>query len=319
MFSSPLHFLVANLVNQLTDEEVIGIYILYQEDKTDSFHRISKCFEKKLSYVVSLNDIRTQLDLNNLELVFSNRFDKHQISIYRTLKKLGKVRVSFMEEGMSIYLKKVHFLRGSVLSESLDVAKKLVKIALGRDERVIAMKRFIRGYTFNVAEIPGLSSTCEIIDLKSAFLSKCRCDLKYPEKSIVILSQWFVAKRILTIEEMVEYYKVVSKSFLDKDATVYFKPHPWDPPELTESVIKECGFVRSLDDYLPIEIHLLNNPQIQLYGFWTSALFYTSAMLSNNVYSLFGHLSTHFDLPELTYQYELVKDIVSASGVKELS
>lgn len=321
MFSSPLHYLVALLVKCYTDEKCVGLYVKHKKDCRKVFEDISDRLGVELEYVCNIDEIEDQKSI--VEVVAANRFDSVQVSIIRHFRR--KAIVSFMEEGASIYLKESHLGKGfrdnNYWLRSKDFARQL----LGRQRYFAPMSWFSKGYSFCAADIPFLSPKCEVINLVSTFRSvthqdnsKAALSDEAPKKRALILSQWFVAKGILSEHAMTNFYQWLDGTALVKYDEVYYKPHPWDDPEVTLRIKERFGFLTIQNEDIPVELWLAFNGDVDLYGFWTSTMIYCNGVLSNKSFSAMAALALYTGNHNIAHQYDVSKELLKKSGTVEL-
>lgn len=315
VFSSPLHFLVALLVKQSDGVESVGLYLRHQKDCSETFAKIAEKLGVDLRYVTSMES----LDQNFSEVVITNRFDPVQVALIEKYRR--KATIAFMEEGASIYLKELHFSKGLSDGNRWLRLKELFRVVIGKGRRFIPMSWFEKGYSFCAAEIPFLSKRCELINLTDVFRATVRnsnIDKSGGGKKIIILSQWFVAKQILSEDEMLAFYGWLVERKLSGYDAVYYKPHPWDEVEFTDRVKQQFGFLSVEDEDLPVELWLALNPNADLIGFWTSTMFYCDGVLPNKAFSALKALSKYSNNENIVYQYKIAEHLILNSGVEEV-
>jgi hypothetical protein len=320
IFSSPLHYMVALLVKKHSGEPCLGLYLQHNKNCADVFKEISNRLGIDLDFVVDVDLVKNRGDIS--ELVVSNRFDHIQMDLVLAYK--GRVLLSFMEEGASIYLKESHLGKGLRDDNYWLRFKQLVKVALGRRRYFIPMNMFSRGYSFCAAEIPFLNKSCQLINITETFLTSARQsgfrapDAERHEKRALVLSQWFVAKNILTESEMVDFYTWMHNEELCQYDKVYYKPHPWDSPEFTARIKAQFGFLSLDNEHIPVELWLATHPDVDLYGFWTSTMVYCNGVLENKAISVLATLAKRTKNSNIEHQYHVAKELLDKAGVKEI-
>ena len=301
--SSVLHYLFAKIIIEKYSANNSKIfYLQWDKNLETSFENINNFFTKKTNlFSFSDEHIIKLFKREEVELIISNRFDSRQAHIAKKGREYG-AKISMLEEGASIYLSAPHFNFSPTLNE--------IKFYLGLFKYAFPVRYFDRVYTLNIFNIPGLGKKAEVIDLKEDFLGM-NISSKYNDCNF-ILSQWLLKYDYIDIEELIETYK----SLKLENKSTYYKPHPWDRPEHTNRIVKECNFKLVDDDNLPVELHLLSAKNITLYGFWTTSMFYIDYFTENKVVSILKKLS--IKNKKLETLYKRVKGLIKKSTIIEI-
>lgn len=234
------------------------------------------------------------------EVIFSNRYDNRQVRFFEAIRS-KKTKISFLEEGASIYLKYPYFK----YSSTVNLAKFMLKIGS------YALPRFYfdKSYTLALFEMPRVKPGLELFDLREKLLKHVRRYEKY-DNSTVLLSQWLVKQDYISSDKLIEYYARVFEGHKD----VFYKPHPWDDEKFTSEVVERCGF-KLIETELPVELLLLKSRNVHVFGFWTTTLFYLDKLTDNQVYSLMRDVSRLS--PALSSLYNKTSLLIKKSNVVE--
>lgn len=301
-FSSVLHYLFASAINERTKYSKL-IYFYWDKDLTPEFDYLD-------NYLFGCKKDRSKFNPNDKvfykdvdEIIISNRYDVRQVRLCRQyLHNNDKIKVSMLEEGASIYLKNPHFRYNSYFN--------YLKYKLDLGSYAFPRFKFDNIYGFLISDVPGLSNNCKRVNYTSylRYLLPNQC---LYDNSTVIISQWLVKKRYISSEKMISYYK----SMFCKNDNIFYKPHPWDDKTFTDALINETGF-QLIKSPLPVELLLLNGRNINVYGFWSSTLFYLDNLTDLKVYSMLKDISN--ESSNLKYLYNKTKKLISDNNVKEV-
>ena len=141
------------------------------------------------------------------------------------------------------------------------------------------------------------------------------------ENDCLIISQWWSEDGFMTEADYFAFLKITYKRLTQKYTNIYFKAHPRESAEFVNRLTKEFDFKFLPTEYsdLPIELYLLNN-NLDLYGFWTSAMFYAKKAFNMNVYSLFDSLVENYPENKMIYElHESVKPLLQQYGIPQLA
>jgi len=299
LYSSPLQYLCAHLVieKEKIQNSSIGVYYLYDKDFTHIFKMIDKVMGRTIQ-TKPLSSFHPKV-INHLFL--TNRFSSHEIQFYTKHHNIID-QVSLYEEGANMYLP--HFFLDKTINDSnlLLKLKNTIKKKLGKQVSHLPLTTFDSIYS--IFDIPFIAKKTKNILIYNEF--KKLQTIQNKNNFCLILSQWFVEHRYLTENEYITYIKNLSHSLKKTYNIVYFKPHPRDNNSMVNRIYNIDHIARLPSDYedLPAEL-VIAKLNLDVFGFWTSTMFYVIEAWDINVYSLFEDLLSNYKKQDIINMYEL--------------
>ncbi len=289
VFSSPLQYLFAHLViRELSLKNVIGIHYIYQKDFSPIFNHIDNILFHKIDRW-STDEIEGIMANSNIEAVFfSNRYSQEEVALFHKLK--GRTsKICLYEEGANFYLQ--HFFLDKNIKDNNFVLKfkNMIKQLFKKNTSHIYLSQIDEIYS--VFDLEFLPKKVKRYSLFEQFQKLQSSRLIKQNDSCLILSQWFVEHNYLSEDEYIYYVNHLVEKIENRYNNIYYKPHPRDAEKLNSNIYKNPKIKRLKTPYneVPVELFIANQ-NLDLYGFWSSAMFYINSAWDVDVYSLFQDL-----------------------------
>lgn len=289
VFSSPLQYLFAHLViKQLSLKNVIGVYYIYQKDFSTVFNYIDNILLNKIDKC-NMDEIEGIMTNRNLEAVFfSNRFSQEEVTLFHKVKGRAS-KICLYEEGANFYLQ--HFFLNKNINDNNFVLKlkNMIKQLVKKNASHIYISQIDEIYS--VFDLEFLPKNVKRYSLFEQFQKLQSNGLTKQSDSCLILSQWFVEHNYLSEDEYIYYINHLVKRIEHKYKNIYYKPHPRDAEKLNMNIYKnpKIKCLKIPYNEVPVELFIAKQ-NLDLYGFWSSAMFYINSAWDVDVFSLFQDL-----------------------------
>ncbi|WP_294639491.1 polysialyltransferase family glycosyltransferase [uncultured Aquabacterium sp.] len=246
----------------------------------------------------------SRFDFSPEDSVFlSNRFNPSEVEIYLAAKRRSS-RICGFEDGLALYLP--HSFKHPSWNDGNKyiVAKNITKTFLRKVgvsgvglPSYFPLSGFDAFYSM-FENIPGKEVSIPWYDLKPALRAiRDRSPERGELSGSLILSQSLVTDGLAAEATYLKFLKSLVHRLTSSGETVYFKPHPRDPVSVQELVnsIPGCRPLPEEFKRVPVEIFVAMNPEVELYGFWSSALAYSSGVFQQRSYSFAQVFFDSFD------------------------
>jgi len=316
LFSSPLQYLFATLTARLVGGPATGYFYQYGRN----FEDVYEAMDHIAGHVLDRNDIAQMDDPKApFRLFIGNRFSNVEIDCFCRLRARSD-EICLYEEGVNLYID--HFYLNKKLSDSnkINWLKNQIKRSIGKNPNQIYLREFSKIYSV-FSKIPYRPNTVMHISLADEMrkISKNKLE-KTEKKEALLLSQWFVSHNLLNNNEYFNFIRDAVSYIAQGYDKVYFKAHPRDPDNVTERILAELPVLRLPKDFesVPAELFLATNPSVDVFGFWTSAMFYSKHLYGSRSVSFFRALVERFaDRSEIREMYKSVQPLLIEKGIEE--
>lgn len=326
VYNGPLQYFLSRLIDEkCAGSRSVGIQYTDCGDFSSVFREIDNVLG-----LPKREEIRFQngvsLPFASSDRIFlSNRFNPTEIELFRLAR--GRVgKVCAFEDGLALYIRH-NFRNPTWHDRNLSMrAKNLVKeFALLVGWPFSGLPSFFPVSAFDefysmFGEIPGRRRSSKWVDMSS-----CLRELKNGSSNgrrvsgTLILSQSIVNDGLANEADYVAFLKGLVRDLSSDGRKIFFKPHPRDSDAVRLAMSSESSCVPLPTSYqnIPVEIFLAINPDVDVYGFWSSALAYSSGVLGQKAYTFAPIFlrGNHMTRPGLGELWRSVSPLLKRHGV----
>lgn len=268
IFSSPIQFIFALVIKSMGSEEnLVGYYYDYQKSFRREYYLISKQLDVNLS-INPISELNRNLKIKSLYL--TNRFNATEVGLAQ---QLNFKELKLYEEGMNFYLDHAHYAPQLNDKNVILKFKNYIKKKIGKPPSHLYLRNFNDVYSMfplevnnNISLLQTFKHLLNLERISSSTVKKC-----------IVLSQWYVPDGFVELDTYKKFLKNLFLSLSQYDE-VYLKLHPREA-SCDYIDLYEYGYrkINSEFENLPVELFLSKQP-MDIYGFWTSTLFYMSKL-----------------------------------------
>ena len=317
IFSSSLHYMFACLLAEELDGPIEGYYYESMSNSLKKYEAIDKVLNFPLSKIPYQELMKKEIS-EPYELFFANRYHDYEVDIFNKLAKKA-VSVNLYEEGFSMYLTHIPFNKLTNDDNIKLKIKNIVRSVLDRRQSHIYLNQIDNIYTIleNVHKV----KKNKVYYINKFYSLKEKTIETLGNKSCIILSQWFVEHNLIKEDDYISYISELIINLKKDYNTIYYKEHPRDSISMTNKILNKNSILKQLYypfNEIPIELYLAKN-SIDVYGFWSSAMFYAKKVFNTKIVSLFKDISKKFPSKNMESMYQDAKPKLDELYIEEYS
>lgn len=268
-----------------------------------------------------------QLAVGPIERLFSsNRFNPLEIEILRQLR-VSTRHLCAYEDGLAIYSRRSPFNKYYDDTATLRVIKMLAKMKLRQFGLIRRNPQFLpfRIYdeVYSIFDgVPGMRHDARWFSVAESCRQLVGTRPAGEASECVFLSQCLTTDRMVEADDYVAFVAEVLERLRNRYEIVYYKAHPRDEPAVTARVLERvpCAQLQGAYGRIPMEIYSASRPDVDVYGFGTSALGYVAALYGVRAHTVIPAFRARFEVsPRLSAFWETSASIFRKANVTNVA